>query len=245
MANKYVICNNNCKYEALDKEETLSAIQQAIESGGVQGVDPTEPFITKIKDKNTGVAVGLWIGTEKQFNAITTKEDNTVYIYPTDFEVNVNQMLEQLRAELTVAERHITDIIDGRQLVRSATYAKGILPVILYNQYTVCNDQHAIAIDLPTIDTVVGKRLEVAWEVAPYNTICYTTFTITAESATGGCCVPVYQQGKFVGTISFLNKYVGGDPSNHLYVYSTRPTTDGEPLNFAIRRIREIPEGQA
>lgn len=107
---KYLICDNNCKFEGLDKEETLSAIQQAIEQGGVQNVDPNEPFITKIKDKNTGASVSVWVGTEAQFNAIETKEENTLYIFNTDFEDNVNKLFQE--------------IIDGVQKVGHATNAE-------------------------------------------------------------------------------------------------------------------------
>lgn len=244
MPTKYVICDTNCKYPALDKEETLSAIQQAIENGGVV-VDPTEPFITKIKDQNTGAAVKLWIGTEAQFNAIETKEENTVYIYPTDFETNVSDLLGQLRADLTAAEKNIADILDGNKKVRHATnadYAKGILPVMLFSTYTALTANDFKKITLPT-DTLIGKRLEVTYGDNTYSSIMYAQFTLTSNDGYSQAVFPSFRasDGQLIGKISF---YIGADrPVNELCINCDR-TDSTSTTGWHIRRIRYIPEGQ-
>ena len=235
MPTKYVICDTNCKYPALDKEETLSAIQQAIENGGVV-VDPTEPFITKIKDQNTGAAVKLWIGTEAQFNALETKEENTVYIYSTDFETNVNQLLEQLRADLD-------EILFGDRKVPkaiNADYAKGILPVMLFNEYTALTANGFKQITLTTT-TLIGKRLEVAYEDDTFGSIMYAQFTLVSNNGVCAATFPSVLNGRLIGSIKF---YVGADrPVNELSISCDRVDSTST-TGWHIRSIRYIPEGQ-
>lgn len=101
MAKKYVLCDTNCKWEALDKEETLSAIQQALENGSVQEVDPEAPFITKIKEQNGGKAFSFWLGTQAEYNALTETEENCLYIITDDgFIEGVNSAIDSLREDL-------------------------------------------------------------------------------------------------------------------------------------------------
>ena len=44
--NYYVLSENNCKFESFTKEQILSAIQQAVNSGEIKNVDTG--FVTKI-----------------------------------------------------------------------------------------------------------------------------------------------------------------------------------------------------
>lgn len=64
----YVLCDENCRYEAMTKEQTLAAIQQALEQGYVS--DPANAVFSKIKEINANGTAQLWIGTETQFNAL-------------------------------------------------------------------------------------------------------------------------------------------------------------------------------
>lgn len=73
----YVICEDNCKFEGMTKEQIFDAIAEAT------GATPTpvdEAFITKIKEQNAQAATKLWVGTKAEYNAIETKATDTVYI---------------------------------------------------------------------------------------------------------------------------------------------------------------------
>lgn len=73
----YVICEDNCKFESMTKEQIIAAIEEA--TGNVPtGYD--EAFITKIKEQNSQSTIKLWIGTKAQYNNIQTKALDTIYV---------------------------------------------------------------------------------------------------------------------------------------------------------------------
>lgn len=85
MANEtkyYVRCEMGCKHEAMSKEQTLTAITQAVETGEIKDVDTG--FVTKIKEQNAGAALTFWVGTQAQYNAITEKAQNCFYVITDD-----------------------------------------------------------------------------------------------------------------------------------------------------------------
>ena len=68
MANYYVICDDDCRYEGMTREQILAAIEQGLEQGFVS--DPDGAVFTKVKELNANNAVQLWVGTEAEFNAL-------------------------------------------------------------------------------------------------------------------------------------------------------------------------------
>lgn len=79
--NYYVICDDNCKFEGMTKEQVYDAIAEAT------GSTPTpvdEAFITKVKEQNANHSIKFWKGTEAQYNALTEKDTDTVYIIGTN-----------------------------------------------------------------------------------------------------------------------------------------------------------------
>lgn len=113
MAEKFVFCGTNCKYPALDKEETLAAIQQALEKGSVQGVDPEQPFITKIKDANGGKAFSIWMGTQAQYNSIAEKDIIENCLYMITDETTLDDIFEVLEAQadaITSTEKKVNEL---------------------------------------------------------------------------------------------------------------------------------------
>lgn len=65
----YVICDDDCKYEGMTKEQILSAIEQGLAQGYVS--DPDSAVFSKIKEICANAATQIWVGTEAQFNAIS------------------------------------------------------------------------------------------------------------------------------------------------------------------------------
>ena len=95
----YALCANNCKYETLTKEQILTAIQQAAETGEIKDVDTG--FVTTIKEKNHGVGLTFWIGTTAEYNAIETKAENCFYICTDDVTGDeLKKDIEELKASV-------------------------------------------------------------------------------------------------------------------------------------------------
>lgn len=124
-----VFCTDEGKnyLPTMTKEQILTAITQAVSSGTIQDVDTG--FVTTIVDQNTNKPVKLWVGTEAQFNALTEKDDDTLYIYTTTFE-------EDTVAGIAALTESIAKIVDGRTVVANATNAESAKKIeweILYS----------------------------------------------------------------------------------------------------------------
>lgn len=78
----YVICEDNCKFESMTKEQIINAIYNAISTGDVGDVDAG--FITKVKAVNSEKYITFWLGTRAEYNALATKSENCLYIITDD-----------------------------------------------------------------------------------------------------------------------------------------------------------------
>lgn len=76
--NYYVICDNNCKFPAMTKEQVLTAIEQAVATGKITDVD--SGFITRLKEMNGNEVLTMWIGTQAEYNALTEITQNCLYL---------------------------------------------------------------------------------------------------------------------------------------------------------------------
>lgn len=75
--NYYVICDDNCRFEGMTKEQIIAAIAEAT------GATPThidDAFITKLKETNANRQLKFWVGTTAQYNALPEIAENTFYI---------------------------------------------------------------------------------------------------------------------------------------------------------------------
>lgn len=88
----YCFCESNCKFETMNKEQIISAIAQAAETGLT--IDEDAAFITKVKEMNAGGMVTFWVGTQAQYNALESIEKNCLYI------ITDSKKEEELEAKL-------------------------------------------------------------------------------------------------------------------------------------------------
>lgn len=66
------IDNGNNKHEVYTTEELLSILQQAINSGSLQGIDPTQtPIVAAVRESHNNSDITFWSGTEAEFNELT------------------------------------------------------------------------------------------------------------------------------------------------------------------------------
>ena len=66
------IDDGNNKKDVFTTEEVLSILQQAIDSGTLQGIDPDEtPIVAAVRESHNNSDVTFWSGTEAEFNELT------------------------------------------------------------------------------------------------------------------------------------------------------------------------------
>lgn len=101
----YVLCAANCKFEGMTKEQILTAITQAVETGEIIDVDTG--FVTKIKEQNHNSSLSFWLGTSAEYNALAEKAEDCFYIITDDTAAaDFGRALEEVRetaANITAA----------------------------------------------------------------------------------------------------------------------------------------------
>lgn len=99
--NYYVICDDNCKFPAMTKEEIITAITEAT---GTTPTDIDGAFITKIKELNEYGTLKWWVGTQAEYNALVEKDPYTLYI------ITDGNDLEELEADLKSLADSLADL---------------------------------------------------------------------------------------------------------------------------------------
>lgn len=99
----YVICEDNCKFESMTKEQILAAIEQAVSEGEIKDVDTG--FVTKLQELNKKGALKFWVGTAAEFNALADQEEDVFYIVTDSTEgSDIESAIEDLRSDVDVLE---------------------------------------------------------------------------------------------------------------------------------------------
>lgn len=139
----FVICEDNCKFESMTKEQIIAAITQAVNDGNVGDIDAG--FITTVKEQNAGKGLTFWIGTTAEYNAIPDDDKNADCLYiKTDDTFETDYIAALAELEKTIAavaenptftpEIHI-DVIPDTTV--KCTYADGeIIPLTLKGDRT-------------------------------------------------------------------------------------------------------------
>ncbi|MBR4859345.1 MAG: hypothetical protein IKU08_09215 [Clostridia bacterium] len=83
MSAVYVLDGNNNYVESMTKEEILAAIQAAAAGGEFKGFNNTA-FVSKIRELNKNAEFGVWVGTQAEYNLITPKAKNVLYLISDD-----------------------------------------------------------------------------------------------------------------------------------------------------------------
>lgn len=82
MADIYnVVRGDGVFFEGMTKEQIYELIAE-MTGETVQDID--QAFITKLKEINKGNSIRLWVGTSAEYNALTTREDDVLYICTDD-----------------------------------------------------------------------------------------------------------------------------------------------------------------
>lgn len=122
----YALDDGANKHQSMTKEQIITAITQAINDGTITNIDAG--FITKLQEKNHNKALQLWIGTSAEFQALESKNEDTLYMLTDDttvddlanaitaLETNLNEKIEtEIKDEETArkqADSTLTDTIN-------------------------------------------------------------------------------------------------------------------------------------
>ena len=120
----YVLDENDCKHISLTKEQIYAAITEAIETGTITDVDTG--FVTKIKEMNADKLLSFWIGSSAQYNTLTAKDPNTLYILTDESTLgDAVEKVDVLATKLDVFMTNTTNIED--ELVMDISNLEGNL----------------------------------------------------------------------------------------------------------------------
>jgi len=100
----YVICDQNCKFEGMTKEQILTAITQAVQSGEISDVDTG--FVQTIKTIN-GRALKFFVGEQAEFEALSAEEKRDLFALITNDTTKAG--IYEILNSLTEWARQITD----------------------------------------------------------------------------------------------------------------------------------------
>lgn len=154
--NYYVLCDDNCRFEGMTKEQIIAAIAEAT------GETPThidDAFITKIKEKNANDPLMFWIGTSAQYNAISVKDSDTFYIVTdddTDEHITLlAEAVEEMSGTVATVAQDVENIKGGSIGDEIICRKKLIWSGTVTDPVTYINLSEAIT---------YGDRIEVEWK---------------------------------------------------------------------------------
>lgn len=119
------------RYEGMTKEQIIVAITQAVNDGTISNIDAG--FITKIQEMNKQRVLKWWVGTQAEFNALETKDADTLYIFTDDplyqdlldVQEENEQKFQTLTTNFVNLTFHLNDLKESSRLI--ATRNKNIL----------------------------------------------------------------------------------------------------------------------
>lgn len=177
----FVVDENKNLVEALSKEDVYSILEQAIEDGDLSHIEEDSAFVSKLKEANSNNTVRIWLGTMAEFNAIATKDPNTLYIFTDDDSADSwDEIADQVRTNKDDIES-LSNNIQTMPKLKKATYTNFYdLTMKLYSivNLNMNNLPNIVKVSLKFNDSILGTaHLLVVGSSSP-NTIS------TAENVT-------------------------------------------------------------
>lgn len=101
----YVLCEQNCKFESMTKEQILTAIMNAVNEGEIGDIDAG--FITTVKTIN-GHSLKFFIGTQAEYEALSAEEKKDLLKIITN-----DTTIESIEAAITQLQENHDELCDG------------------------------------------------------------------------------------------------------------------------------------
>lgn len=201
----YCLCESNCKFETMTKEQILAAIAQAIETGSVGDVDTG--FVTKLKDMNYGTALTVWIGTRAQYNAVTEKAKNCLYIITDDTtSEDMLKACQQALADVEEIRQHVAEEVDAASKMCETAKAESEWAVDAATAAQAIDVSSSVALAFnstassTTADTCYIS--EQKYSYVPSLGIVFFNFTLSFNRFTAGDTIAYNQSGNYKRDIS-------------------------------------------
>lgn len=119
----YAICDSNCRWETLTREQILTAIMQAVNEGTIGDID--SGFISTIKTIN-GTGIKFFYGTQNEYNALPKEQKANLAKFITDDETfeNINSEIESiLNGSNIVGRSRNSEIAESAKIASKALKA--------------------------------------------------------------------------------------------------------------------------
>lgn len=107
-----VIREDGVRVEGLTKEQVYELIQGT--TGKVPaGVD--EGFITKLKEQRAQADVSIWVGSNAEYNALETKDDNVLYVVTDDpFFQELDERMKAIEDSIATIDPTLRTMMDQK-----------------------------------------------------------------------------------------------------------------------------------
>lgn len=107
-----VIREDGVRVEGLTKEQVYELIQGT--TGKVPaGVD--EGFITKLKEQRAQADVSIWVGSNAEYNALETKDDNVLYVVTDDpFFQELDERMKVIEDSIATIDSTLRTMMDQK-----------------------------------------------------------------------------------------------------------------------------------
>ena len=230
----YVVCDQNCKFESMTKEQIYAAIMQAVETGEIRDVDAG--FVSKVKTIN-GKYIKFFIGSSDEYEALseaekkdglfaiitndTSKEELLQLVH--DLSEAVEALLES-KPETDLAVEKVGKICDENNNLTCKNQFSGdnnysFISEIVSGWYGV----EIIESDQKTKRTAF-MYLKATQEITDEENFLSTPFNITYDGSSYSCRCCVYKLGSNWRFI--IQRYFSSSwqelPSGYCYGYSLR-----------------------
>lgn len=109
----YVICEDGCRFEGMTKAQIIENILAEVEEHGTRKVTYNAPF--SAKEINAGKEFSLWIGTQAEYNALSSTEENVLYIIAEDnaAKQSIIDDIDDINDDLEAMETDIESVMNG------------------------------------------------------------------------------------------------------------------------------------
>lgn len=164
----YVLCDSNCKFESMTKEQILTAITQAVSEGTIGDIDTG--FITTIKTVN-GTPLKFFVGQQSEYEALTDDEKQNLFALITNdtTKEGIESAIEEFQRKCDGLQTELSkfegDLIDGSFVVKEAS-------TLSAKEYTIEKPADTIEYELAEKIFKAGKTYIIVVKAAAYSTCC-------------------------------------------------------------------------
>lgn len=231
----YCLCESNCKFETMTKEQILAAIAQAIETGSVGDVDTG--FVTKLKDMNYGTALTVWIGTRAQYNAVTERAKNCLYIITDDTtSEDMLKACQQALADVEEIRQHVAEEIAAASKMCETAKAESERAV---NKATAAqaidvSDSVELAVNTAATSPIDACRIDAKkYSYVPSLGIVFFNFTLSFSRLNAGDTIAYNQSGNYKRDISTFRFAPMQSADKRLFAKLT-------PAGFIVNALEDV-----